>query len=145
MITFDLSCENGHRFEGWFRNHEDCEEQFARGLVACPLCGATEVRRCPSAPAVHVARRTAPAAPPPQPQPEGTPAVRPEAFFRAVARVLDENFEDVGARFADEARQIDRGAKEARNIRGTTTAAEEQALRDEVIEFFHVALPKYDA
>ncbi|MBE0618536.1 MAG: DUF1178 family protein, partial [Proteobacteria bacterium] len=40
MITFDLACGQGHRFEGWFGNAQDYEDQLARGLLECPLCGS---------------------------------------------------------------------------------------------------------
>jgi hypothetical protein len=151
MITFDLSCDHDHRFEGWFRNREDFEEQLARGLVACPLCSSTKVTKRLSAVAVHLARRSAEpqkapeveAEKPPQPkQPEG---VNPEPFFRALGRFIEHNFDDVGPSFADEARKIDQGEAEARNIRGTTTPQEEEALREDGVEFLKVALPKYDA
>ena len=147
MITFDLSCDREHRFEGWFRNLEDFEDQLARDLVACPLCGSNRVSKRLSPVAVHVGRRSV--APPPKPEasqdPKPAGEVTPEAFLRAMGRFIEENFHDVGSEFAEEARKIDRGEVDARNIRGTTTPAEEEALRDEGIEFHKVALPKYDA
>jgi len=160
MITFDLACDRGHRFEGWFGNAQGYEDQLARGLLECPLCGSRKVTKQLSAVAVHVGRRTASAAPP-APSGEGQPAravglpsappgapsgpPKPEAFLRAVARFVETHFEDVGPSFAAEARKIDAGEAEQRNIRGTTTAAEEEALQEEGVEFFKVALPKYDA
>ena len=51
MIVFDLSCDDGHRFEGWFRSSSDYEDQGARGLIACPHCGSGEVGKAPMAPA----------------------------------------------------------------------------------------------
>lgn len=52
MIVFDLQCEDGHRFEGWFGSSRDYEDQRVRGLVACPQCGATQVNKAPMAPSV---------------------------------------------------------------------------------------------
>ena len=34
MIVFDLSCSQGHRFEGWFGSSEDYASQQERGLVS---------------------------------------------------------------------------------------------------------------
>ncbi len=153
MITFDLACESEHRFEGWFRNGEDFDEQMSRGLVQCPLCGSRRISKRPSAVAVHVARRAGPN-PNPNPNPNQGDAAfppakaappAPEAFFRGLSEFLEKNFEDVGAAFAREARRIDAGESEPRNIRGTTSAEEEETLREEGVEFFKVALPKYDA
>lgn len=158
MITFDLACEKAHRFEGWFGSARDYEDQLQRGLLECPLCGSRQVTKQLSPVAVHVGRRTAPAAPRPPAgagpgagapapaapaAPPGPP--RPEAFFRALTQFVEANFEDVGPAFAQEARKIESGETESRNIRGTTTPAEEEVLREEGVEFFTVALPKYDA
>ena len=53
MIIFDLKCTaQGHVFEAWFGSNEDYEAQHARGLVACPICGATALEKAPMAPAV---------------------------------------------------------------------------------------------
>lgn len=162
MITFDLACDRDHRFEGWFRNREDFDDQLGRGLVACPLCGSTRVTKQLSAVAVHVPRRAAPtpapeASKPPAPASPpapagpagpsgpGAPPVEAKPFFQALARFVETHFEDVGPGFAEEARKIDRGEVEARNIRGSTTPEEEEALREEGVEFLKVAVPKYDA
>lgn len=153
MITFDLACERNHRFEGWFRNREDFDDQLARGLVACPLCGSTRVTKQLSAVAVHVSRRSAaplPApqtagGPPPAPKAGDSAPVEPQAFFKALTDFVEAHFEDVGSGFADEARRIESGESEGRNIRGTTTPAEEEALQDEGINFLKIPLPKYDA
>ena len=53
MIIFDLRCSpQGHVFEAWFGSSEDYEAQRARGLVACPICGAAAVDKAPMAPRV---------------------------------------------------------------------------------------------
>lgn len=144
MITFDLACDRGHRFEGWFGNREDFDRQLAQGLVTCPLCGSARVQKRLSAVAVHVGRRTA--AEPRAPQAPSVPEPpRPEAFLRAVAQFVETHFEDVGARFAQEARRMEDGEADARSIRGTTTPEEQEALREDGIEFLTIALPKYDA
>ena len=49
MIIYDLSCDNQHRFEGWFRSPDDFEWQIERHLVNCPQCDSATVRRIPSA------------------------------------------------------------------------------------------------
>ena len=40
MIVFDLSCDQGHRFEGWFGSSGDFADQRERGLLSCPQCGS---------------------------------------------------------------------------------------------------------
>ena len=73
MIVLDLHCSNAHRFEGWFGSAAAFEAQLADRLVNCPICGATEVRRLPSAPYVQTGQ-SASARPPAM---AVTPSTRP--------------------------------------------------------------------
>jgi hypothetical protein len=148
MIVFQLSCEQRHAFEGWFRNREDFEDQLGRGLVTCPLCGSTRVSKELSPIAVHVGRRSAEpkcTEAPARPNAAAQQDLSPRAFFQALATFVEKHFEDVGVSFAQEARKIEAGETEARNIRGTTTPAEEEALREEGVSFLKIPVPKYDA
>ena len=48
MIVYDLECDGGHRFEGWFGSPDDFVAQNGKGLVSCPTCGVQQVQRVPS-------------------------------------------------------------------------------------------------
>jgi hypothetical protein len=61
-----------------------------------------------------------------------TPA-QMQAMFMTMAREIARTTEDVGERFAEEARRIHYNEVPARGIRGTTTRQEAQALDDEGI------------
>lgn len=143
MITFELACDKGHRFEGWFANREAFDRQLADNLIRCPLCDSTAIEKKLSAVAVHVGRSEPSAAPAPSEGPKKAPPV--SSFMRALGEFVEKNFEDVGGNFAAEARKIHEGEAENRSIRGVTTSAEEEALKEEGIDFFKLALPKYDA
>ncbi len=67
-------------------------------------------------------------------------AVMQAAYLHAVRELMSRT-EDVGPRFAEEARRIHYGESEERQIRGKTTPDEAEALREEGIEFFSVAVP----
>ncbi len=60
--------------------------------------------------------------------------------MQAVRQIMA-NTEDVGERFAEEARRIHYGETEARGIRGQTTPDEAQALAEEGIEVVSLAVP----
>ncbi len=139
MITFDLECEKLHRFEGWFKNREDFEAQLSTGMISCPVCNSPKVKKLPSRAAVHTSKGSST---PPQ-----LPAQPREilSYYRALGDFIDKNFEHVGEAFADEARKMKKGEAPARSIKGVTTPAQEEELAEEGIEFFKVALPKYDA
>ncbi|MEH6678663.1 DUF1178 family protein [Phenylobacterium sp.] len=121
MIRYALACEHGHEFEGWFSASSDFDDQKARGLLECPVCGAQDVRKQIMAPAVAGTKRNTPDLPP------KARAVMMEALSK-VRRHVEENFDDVGDAFAKEARAIHEGKVEDRGIYGQATPAEVKAL-----------------
>ena len=137
MKVIDLRCHNGHGFEGWFASDDDFLDQNGRRLIACPLCDDTLIVRLPSAPRLNLsgAREAEPA--PPQPPPQLEAQVQ---WMKVVRHVLAHT-EDVGERFADEARRIHYGEAAERGIRGQATPGEREALRDEGIEVMPLPLP----
>ena len=148
MIIYELTCGEGHWFEGWFASADEFARQAAGGLVQCPSCGRVDISIVPSA-KVAVQR----AAPEASPQSGAESAAPPAATGSAammgglapeVLRKLREIVhatENVGARFPEEARRIHYEEVPARAIRGQASPDEAQALRDEGIEF--AALPAF--
>lgn len=138
MKVLDLQCSHGHGFEGWFASSDDFESQLMQGLVECPLCGGRSIVKLLSAPRLnfggsgHEPRSAAVMAPAP-----GSPEAR---WLRAMRKVIAET-EDVGERFADEARRIHHGEAPERGIRGQATADQTEALRDEGIAVLALPLP----
>ena len=65
----------------------------------------------------------------------------PEGANVAYARQLLERTEDVGERFAEEARRIHSGESEARGMRGQASTEERAALREEGNEVLSFPLP----
>ncbi|OWT77540.1 hypothetical protein CEY04_16500 [Achromobacter sp. HZ28] len=148
MKVFDLQCEElGHIFEGWFASHEDYDSQQARGLVSCPVCGSGRVIKRLSAPRLNVghfrdpeaARRpaegavaTAPASA--EPTAESVQMARLQAAIFKQVREMVRQADNVGPRFAEEARRIHQGEAEDRAIRGTSTPEERAELAEEGID-----------
>jgi hypothetical protein len=144
MKVMDLRCGVGHGFEGWFASEDDYAAQRQRGLLDCPVCGNADVLRLPSAPRLNLSGERAPEADAPAapaPVAETMPPGNAQAlrFMEAVADLL-KNTQDVGSRFAEEARRIHYGESDARAIRGQTTPQEREALADEGIEVFTLPL-----
>jgi hypothetical protein len=140
MKVFDLTCIDGHRFEGWFASAEQFAAQCEASDVRCPLCDSSDVQRAPSAPRLNLGGE--------QPSDIRVPAkASPTAERAAVASVLERlrrmvaETENVGPRFAEEARRIHYAEAEARPIRGTATDRERRELSDEGIETVTIALP----
>jgi hypothetical protein len=156
MKVLDLQCRQGHSFEGWFGSQDDYDAQRARGLVTCPMCNDSEITKMLSAPRLNLGHGAQPVQTPAAPEaaaPSAAPAktaaatAQPLAQMQAalmnMVRHVMANTEDVGTRFAEEARKIHYGEREERNIRGQATREETEALLDEGIDV--VPLPVPDA
>jgi hypothetical protein len=140
MKVLNLRCALGHGFEGWFASNEAFESQLAAGLVECPVCADTAIVKLLSAPRLNLGNAKAPeetAAAPSRLPAELSPEAR---WMRAVREVLAKT-EDVGDRFADEARKIHYGEAEERGIRGHATREQTEALLDEGIAVMPLPLP----
>ena len=142
MKVFDLCCEHDHAFEGWFASAKAFDAQLENGLIECPVCEVKTVRRLPSAPRLNLS-----SAPPPE-QPAGNSAPAsptPEqlrTIWHKMARYIRENTEDVGERFAEEARRIHYDEAPERAIRGRASRREAAELADEGIEVVSFPMPK---
>ena len=155
LKVFDLQCEHGHLFEGWFGSHEDYDAQQTRGLLTCPMCHSATIEKRLSAPRLNVghfdaesrisdgagagasaSRETVVAS-----SPEALQLAQIQAAIMQQMRELVRNTENVGSGFAEEARRIHEGESEERPIRGTATPEEREALVDDGIAV--VALPDF--
>lgn len=136
MKVLDLRCRHGHGFEGWFGSEDDFLDQNGRGLVECPLCGDRTVTRLPSAPRLNLSGARD------QPKPAEPQAADLQALWMQTVRHLMESTEDVGERFAEEARRIHYGESSQRGIRGQTTDEERRSLADEGIEVLSIPVPR---
>jgi hypothetical protein len=162
MKVLDLQCAQQHSFEGWFASEDDFQSQLSRGLVECPMCTDSRIQKMPSAPRLNLGGHEA-ASPASHRSsqhldaPVVTSAIAPEqnaastgtaivsdrqaghrmseqaAFFKAL-RQLVANTEDVGDRFADEARVMHYGDSEARSIRGRASRRQAVELLREGID-----------
>ncbi len=148
MKVLNLRCGGEHAFEGWFASEDDFVAQLERGDIACPMCGSSEVHRLPSAPRISVHRGMEQATRPVASEAGASGTLPATAmtmqaqWLRAVRHVL-QSTEDVGERFAEEARKIHYGETEERGIRGKASREDAEALHAEGIEV--VALPIPDA
>jgi len=149
MILYRLRCNDDHEFEGWFRNAATFDDQRDSGALECPVCGTAEVSKALMAPSIGKGQEAAATMPVPAEMQAMHPAVRQAAELkrqlRALRRVVEENCDYVGDRFADEARRIHYGESEAHGIYGETTPEESERLKDEGIEFGSVPWVRDDA
>lgn len=137
MIRYNLHCDNGHEFEGWFASSEDFDKQAKAGYVSCPSCNSQNVGKALMAPNVSTARKKD------EMKSVVMDATRQEMMQRLkeVVGEIRKNADDVGEKFPEEARKIHYGETEARGIIGQASLDEAQALIEEGIEIS--ALPTF--
>ncbi|MEO6387099.1 MAG: DUF1178 family protein [Croceibacterium sp.] len=147
MIVFDLSCEQGHRFEGWFSSSAEFERQQSRGLVACPNCSSNHVAKAPMAPAVAVKGNRKAAAGPAAPKQALANSPMPPEVRQALQHLADvqaralQNSTWVGDGFAEQSRKMHYGEQDAQTIHGQATPDEARALADEGIPVSALPFP----
>ncbi len=149
MKVLDLRCAQGHGFEGWFASGDAFESQLAAGMVDCPVCGETDIAKLLAAPRLNLSGakepREAPIAPS-SPAGRSLPSVPTDAdsaaahWMKAVREVMSRT-EDVGERFAEEARKMHYGESQERAIRGQATLQQAQSLVEEGIDVMPLPLP----
>jgi len=142
MIVFDLGCDNDHRFEGWFSSSEDFERQQREHLLNCPMCGSQAINRLVTAARVNTGRTEVPV---PTSREQGAAAAQYANFdaarmLKLISHIV-ENTEDVGRAFPEEARKIHYKESPERQIRGTASSQEVDALRDEGIDVIPLPVP----
>jgi hypothetical protein len=125
MVHYTLVCEEGHQFDGWFRDSATFEKQSEQKLVTCPFCASANVTRGVMAP--HIARNR-----------REDDATRLRDMIRELRDKVIGETEDVGERFPQEARAIEEGDAERRPIRGRATFQEAKALLEDGIEILQV-------
>lgn len=149
MIVFDLHCEHGHRFEGWFGSTEKYDDQLARGLVSCPDCGTGIVGKAPMAPAVPSKgnkKDDAVALDLPDRQPLSNTPMPPEVqnamrvLADAQAKALKKSTW-VGDKFAEASRRMHYGECDQKPIHGQATPEQAKSLVDEGVAIAPLPFP----
>src|SRR3546814_17516782 len=117
MIVFDLRCAGGHVFEAWFGSSADYDDQRARNLVACPLCGDASAENALMAPNVAAkGNRTGDAAP-----------AEVKAALTALAAAQEKALEApdwAESSFADRDRELHAGKEAHATLHGPATSIE---------------------
>lgn len=141
MIKYALACAFEHPFEGWFGSSADYDDQLAKGLIGCPVCGAREVKKQIMAPAVAGTKARGVNTP----EAAANHTMVMEAMGRMRRHVMD-TFDYVGDGFAAEARAIHEGRSEERGIYGEASPPQvRELIRDGVpVAPLPLAPPKKD-
>ncbi len=148
MIVFDLKCHNqGHVFEAWFGSSSAYEDQRNRKLIACPICGDSDVTKALMAP--NIGAKGNKGALMPVAKPDASPPADPQvaeakALIEKLAKLQSKMLEKsqwVGRSFDSQARAMDAGEVPHQSIHGEVTPQEAKALIEDGIGVLPLPLP----
>lgn len=126
VIVYSLACAKGHGFEGWFKDSAAYDTQAADGKLVCPVCNSRKVQKAPMAPAVSGTKKKG--------ELSVTELRKMRQFVSGLRKYVEDNAENVGRKFPEEARKIHYGETEERPIYGEASLDEAKDLIDEGIE-----------
>ena len=140
MIVFDLACNCGYTFEGWFQDRKDYEIQQTASFLVCPECGSRDIGKILSPIRTKTSKYDGDY--PSHRRPEESSSLESASdALETLQKFVEENFEDVGSKLATESLKMHYGAAEPRNIRGVTTELEEKKLKEEGINLLKIPMP----
>ena len=121
MIQYTMKCSEDHRFDSWFQSADAFEKLKSAGMIACAVCGSSDVEKAIMAPAVRPARKGAE-------KPLSQPASPAEQALARMKKHVEANSDYVGDKFAAEARAMHVGDVPERSIYGEARPEEAKAL-----------------
>ncbi len=139
MIKYSLRCADGHAFDSWFASASAYDSLAGADRLTCAVCGGGGVEKAMMAPRLAGGGGEAG-------DTGGRPLARPaspaEAALAEFRRRVEADTEDVGRRFAAEARAIHEGAAPERAIRGQASGAEARALIEDGVPVLPLPVPR---
>ena len=125
MIVFNLNCSDcSSSFEGWFENTNDYNKQISKGLLTCPSCNSTQIKKGLMAPNVSkksnskISKRNKSIA----------------SNVKKLKKIIEKEFDYVGDKFTEEAKKIKYGEVKERAIYGEASIEQTKELIDEDID-----------
>ena len=125
MIVFNLNCTDcSFSFEGWFENTKDYNKQIRKGLLTCPSCNSTQIKKGLMTPNLSkksnskISKRNKSIA----------------SNVKKLKKIIEKEFDYVGDKFTEEAKKIKYGEAKERAIYGEASIEQTKELIDEDID-----------
>ncbi len=125
MIVFNLNCSDcASSFEGWFENTHDYNKQIRKGLLTCPSCNSTRIKKGLMTP--NVAKKS---------NSKISKTNKSIASnVKKLKKIIEKEFDYVGDKFTEEAKKIKYGEAKERGIYGEASIEQTKELIDEDID-----------
>jgi hypothetical protein len=150
MFIVDLSCENGHRFEGWYDSSTEFAQIRDANQLSCPLCQTTQVEQWLSTGSIRTTKMNPAQSTTSPTNPDGFPnthegreqmPLETQQALSQLIRFVQRTHEDVGHRFYDEALAIHEGRSPTKAICGHLTRTEEDELAVKGVPVLKIPIP----
>jgi len=123
MIKYSLECNQSHTFDAWFSDSLNFEKQNKNNQISCPNCSSLKIKKSIMAPSIPSKNYKSDLL--------NEKKDKVEVVLSKVRKHVEDNFDYVGDKFADEARSMHYGEKEEREIYGETTIEDAVDLIEE--------------
>ncbi len=125
MIVFSLNCSDcDFSFEGWFENTKDYNKQTRKGLLTCPSCNSTQIKKGLMSP--NVSKKS---------NAKISKTNKSIASnVKKLKKIIEKEFDYVGDKFTEEAKKIKYGEVKERAIYGEASIEQTKELIDEDID-----------
>ncbi|MAR50546.1 MAG: hypothetical protein CML42_05380 [Rhodobacteraceae bacterium] len=134
MIKYTLECRKKHRFESWFKSADAFEKLLTSGHITCSVCGISEVSKSIMAPNIGAKSNSRTKSQNLNKEVSlSTPSTVTEKAIKEFRQHIEKSSENVGSKFATEARKMHLGEAPERSIYGESTIKEAKDLIDEGI------------
>ena len=133
MILYTMKCDDGHEFDSWFESAKAFDRLRESGLVTCSVCGCPRVEKAIMAPKVMAPKSPSSPSADKESRPLSGPVSSVEQKIRDLRKFVETNAENVGTRFAEEARAIHDGDAPERSIYGKAQPDEARSLAEDGI------------
>jgi len=133
MIKYNLKCNNNHEFESWFSDSSEFDKLNKKKLLECIYCASNKIKKSIMAPMIS-----------------GTKSKKDNInFFNKnlsnkkkelleLRNYVEKNFEFVGDKFSEKAREVYYDKKTKKGIYGTATSEEREEMEEEGIDLLRV-------
>ena len=123
MIKYSLECNQSHTFDAWFSDSLNFEKQNKNNQISCPNCSSLKIKKSIMAPSIPSKNYKSNLL--------NEKKDKVEVILSKARKHVEDNFDYVGDKFADEARSMHYGEKEEREIYGETTIEDAVDLIEE--------------
>ncbi len=125
MIVFNLLCNLcNYKFEGWFDNSNEYNNQKNKKLITCPSCNSLDITKALMAPNLNRKSNSK------EKKNKKTIATN----ISKLKKIVEKNFDYVGENFTEEAKKIKYGESKDRSIYGEATLEQTKELIEEDID-----------